>query len=574
MPMVLRLAFLLLTGPTILVWATYSYDNKSRVNSRRNFPSSSQKHLLLNPKKGNAILLAANKPSNDNVDQDSDDYSDDDDDEYYEEVMMEPKDLGMTLNWESAGYAKSNNRKKGRRRPSIAATRSNKKGEPTSPASSPAVILGGLLPLLAVTGASLVRLLNTNESPDILSSSKKKEIPATNIPAAAAAASPRPQQPQKRQPVHVHIPQMIRASAMSLPSKYPLSSLSVILKKPFQEVVPPPKKSWAQWLLSLDKLPWTLNVLVSLVYAATFVSRVSCDYESNSGARKICWDRLAQLTSGLHKPTGVCLWEAPETSCSTLSSSSFFRHTDSHFGSFVVDSILACLTLLVGLATGRHNSITKVSGIALFMALHGLQHLSMSNGVLCDKNQQCLPCWMSCPDGTATTAPSLSWQWITTTALSNLGFVVLNFVMANFQMSLVFQTISVAVITAFLMALALFVARAAMTSAGGGTIDWSFPAAFVQSHLLLSITGLFANQREKSPPAVAAVNSFFSPLTGWCFLAATCMGMMEFLACKPALLQRYGHVWYDVVLHLAFMTTLVPPRQNHVDKKKNNKLGL
>jgi len=80
--------------------------------------------------------------------------------------------------------------------------------------------------------------------------------------------------------------------------------------------------------------------------------------------------------------------------------------------------------------------------------------------------------------------------------------------------------------------------------------DWALPAVFVQSLVLVSFTGMFANRQ------------MITPLMGWLFLAATMVGMTEFLACKPFLLQRYGHVWYDIVLHMAMISSLIPRRSS------------
>ena len=107
--------------------------------------------------------------------------------------------------------------------------------------------------------------------------------------------------------------------------------------------------------------------------------------------------------------------------------------------------------------------------------------------------------------------------------------------MANFRLPKVVQLVLVGMITAAFVAMGAFF---------GG--DWALPAVFVQSHVMVSLTGVFANQEK------------ITPLVGWLFLASTLVGLTEFLGCEPFLLQRYGHVWYDAILHLAMIASLIP----------------
>ena len=287
------------------------------------------------------------------------------------------------------------------------------------------------------------------------------------------------------------------------------------------------------WLLfNKEKLPWTLSCLVSLVYLLAFVSRVSCD-KAGSGmallggvdiAEEFCWNPLIEMTEGLHE--GFCVWgsNADTGLCAS-------ELSNSHQFSFYVDMGMAFMAFVVGHKAKPYASKWLVMGIAQIIGVHGLLHVGISNGVECTRDEW-MHCWMSCP-GT-TPSPTQPWQWVLYT-FYNFGLVLMNFAMANFRLPKAAQGVLVVIITAVFVALGAFF---------GGT--WALPAVFVQSHAMVSLTGIFANQEK------------ITPLMGWLFLGSTLVGLTEFLACKPFLLQRYGHVWYDAILHLAMISSLIP----------------
>jgi hypothetical protein len=296
----------------------------------------------------------------------------------------------------------------------------------------------------------------------------------------------------------------------------------------------------ANWIVSPEKLPWTLSALVSLVYLCALISRVSCDLgcatsnDNTARAALLCWKPLTHMTASLHE--GFCVWGANPTTGVCASAA-----VNSHYFSFQVDLALAVITLVVGQAV--HSNLVWVASIAILISVHGLLHLGISNGVLCAESAATAAsdswrhCLLACP-GTQPT-PTQPWQWVLYT-LYNLGLVTLDVRMANFPMSLPLQYASILVVTAIFVAIGSFV----------GAL-WALPAVFVQSHVLVSVTGIFANQDK------------ITPLMGWCFLIATIVGLVEFLACEPILLPHaYGHVAYDATLHIAMMASLIPrPRR-------------
>ncbi|CAB9501887.1 expressed unknown protein [Seminavis robusta] len=276
-----------------------------------------------------------------------------------------------------------------------------------------------------------------------------------------------------------------------------------------------------QWLFGREKLPWTLSAIVALVYLVALTSRIGCDYYHDH-RHPICWAPLRDMTASLHD--GFCVWGANPTTGACTS-----NIHNSHQYSFYVDTALAVLTLLVGHA--NRTGTSWMVGIALLIGLHGLLHLGISHGVVCEGSLE--HCWLSCP-GTAD-AMAAPWQWILY-GLYNLGVVTMDVRMAHFRLPLVLQYVLIGVVT---------VAFCALGSFAGAT--WALPAVFVQSHALVSVTGVFANCDR------------ITPFMGWWFLGATVVGLTEFLACEPVLLKvGYGHVAYDTVLHLAMMASLVP----------------
>ena len=299
-----------------------------------------------------------------------------------------------------------------------------------------------------------------------------------------------------------------------------------------------------RWLLSDEKLPWTLSAMVSLVYLAALTSRFSCDLaNANTGIHHtlFCWKPLLKWTEGLSQ--GFCVWGAnPDTGLCPLSNS------NSHQFSFYMDMILMAATLGIGHLVRPYASFGLVLGLATMIGLHGLLHFGISNGTEC--SGQMMHCWMSCPgesssllsslssSSSTTTTTTTAWQWILY-SLYNLGLVAMDFVMANFRLPKSTQSILIVMITSVFIALGVYFGN-----------DWALPAVFVQSLVLVSFTGMFANRQ------------MITPLMGWLFLAATMVGMTEFLACKPFLLQRYGHVWYDIVLHMAMISSLIPRRSS------------
>lgn len=294
----------------------------------------------------------------------------------------------------------------------------------------------------------------------------------------------------------------------------------------------------ARWIVSPEKLPWTLSALVSLVYLCALISRVSCDLDRATnnqdtvGAALLCWKPLTRMTASLHE--GFCVWGANPTTGVCASA-----EANSHHFSFQVDMALAIVTLVVGQAV--HSSLAWVASIATLIFVHGLLHLGISHGVLCaDSAASAVSlkhCLLACP-GTQPT-PTRPWQWALYT-LYNLGLVTADVRMANFRLPLPLQYACILVLTAIFVAIGSF--------AGA---HWALSAVFVQSHALVSVTGIFANQDK------------ITPLMGWCFLVATIVGLVEFLACESLLLPRvYGHVAYDATLHIAMMASLIPrPRR-------------
>ena len=293
------------------------------------------------------------------------------------------------------------------------------------------------------------------------------------------------------------------------------------------------ERGMLSWLLfNKEKLPWTLSFLASFVYLLVFVSRVSCDKPGSSMAllgggdiqEKLCWGPLIEMTEGLHE--GFCVWGSnPDTGlCAS-------ELSNSHQFSFYVDMGMAFMTFVVGHMVKPYASNWLVIGIAQIIGVHGILHFGISNGVECTRDDW-MHCWMSCP-GT-TPSPAQPWQWVLYT-FYNFGLVLMNFAMANFRLPKTTQGVLVVMVTALFVALGAFF---------GGA--WALPAVFVQSHAMVSLTGIFANQEK------------ITPLMGWLFLGSTLVGLTEFLACKPFLLQRYGHVWYDAILHLAMISSLIP----------------
>jgi hypothetical protein len=286
------------------------------------------------------------------------------------------------------------------------------------------------------------------------------------------------------------------------------------------------KHGIGKWLFSPEKLPWALSALVSLFYMLALISRVSCDVDPTNPATVLCWKPLTDMTASLHE--GFCVWGANPTTGVCTSADA-----NSHRWSFQVDTVLAILTLVMGLAVHANWA----AGIAVLIFVHGLLHLGISNGELCTDSVTAAPSWkhclLACP-GTQPT-PTQPWQWILY-ALYNLGLVTLDVSVANFRLPLSLKYSWTIVLTALFVGFGYSMGP-----------QWALPAVFVQSHALVSFTGIFANQDK------------ITPLMGWCFLLATIVGLVEFLACEPLLLPHaYGHVAYDATLHIAMMASLIP----------------
>ena len=295
------------------------------------------------------------------------------------------------------------------------------------------------------------------------------------------------------------------------------------------------EKGIVRWLLSPEKLPWTLCSIASLLYLVLFIGRVSCDNTSSSAiAQKLCQPSLKKYTEALQD--GFCVWGFDETleACP-------FRAENSHQFSFLVDMSMTALTFVVGhllrpdyiAENNLWTLILMTSSTALMIFLHGILHYNISKGTVCHGIlKHCVQICESGSSGSGTTTPA---EWALY-IIYNFGLVLMTFAMANFKLPLVEQSILVVLITVVWVFLGAQVGS-----------NWSLPAVFVQSHVMVSLTGVFANR-----------SKLITPLTGWCFLVATCVGLLEFMACKPFLLARYGHVWYDTALHVAMIASLVP----------------
>jgi hypothetical protein len=285
------------------------------------------------------------------------------------------------------------------------------------------------------------------------------------------------------------------------------------------------------WLTCPEKLPWTLSSIASLLYLLAFISRVSCDKEETCLVSKLCWKTLVQRTEGLHG--GFCVWGSDLATgiCAD-------QWKNSHQFSFYIDTVLAVLTFVVGHYVKPRVSNVLVFGMALTIFLHGILHLSISIGVICNHDGIPRHCWQVCPNEAPTPDGTISrMEWAMYIGY-NLGLVLMDFCMANFRLPVGIQAFLVALVTVVWVLLGTYFGAA-----------YALPAVFVQSHVMVSLTGVFAN------------SFMITPLVGWCFLAATLVGWTEFLACKPFLLQHYGHVWYDAVLHIAMIASLIPRKK-------------
>lgn len=314
--------------------------------------------------------------------------------------------------------------------------------------------------------------------------------------------------------------------------------------------------SWAK------KLPWMLASLVSLLYFFAFASRVSCDKAAanpSTIANMMCWKPLVSMTQGLHN--GFCVWGSNIDTGICPS-----EMANSHQYSWYVDTVLAMLALLVGYNKARRQrkNHTHTIWIAVVIAatifLHGFLHKIISHGIQCpfqderdvEDTSSWEHCLLVCPSSIQEKTigvlagvtqfvgfpPPLTFSMTTAWifyVLYTIALVVLDFSIANFPLSYWKQlTLMCGLISVSLCLGVYFGAAHALT--------W----VFVQSHIMASVTGVFANS-----------SAYITPLVGWCFLVATCVGMTEFLACESFLLPRYGHVWYDAALHVAMISALL-----------------
>ena len=298
-------------------------------------------------------------------------------------------------------------------------------------------------------------------------------------------------------------------------------------------------RTWWRRLTRPEKLPWTLASLLSILYLMAFVSRVSCDKDDEFVQRRLCWKPLLHWTEGLHG--GFCIWGS-NTDTGVCPSEWKNSHQFSAYG----DAALTLLAIVVGHAAQPRVSKIHVVGVSLLIFLHGGLHWSISRGVICHGVWK--HCWPVCHDGAdAVEDEDFSHSYGADVKNMNLamyaiyifGVVLLDFSAANFSMPLRKQMMLICVITAAWVLLGVYLGA-----------QWALPSVFVQSHVLAAFTGVFAD------------SDMITSLVGWCFLAATMVGATEFLACKSFLLQHYGHVWYDAVLHLSMIASMIPPRKS------------
>jgi len=274
-------------------------------------------------------------------------------------------------------------------------------------------------------------------------------------------------------------------------------------------------------LTSKDKLPWTLASTASFIYLLLLISRVSCDRQGT-----FCWSPLIKLTDALHG--GFCVWGSDEQTGVCLS-----QRKNSHQLAWYVDVLFAVAAAFIGLLVP--SACTEplfTASVAAAIFLHGYLHKNISVGRICPPDEILQHCLQTCLN-----SPSqhVSLEKLVFYILYVFGLVVLDFAVASFPLSHATQAILAMAVTAIWVLLSAYFGA-----------KYSLSSTFAMSHVLVSFTGVFANSNK------------ITPFVGWSFLAATCVGLAELLFCKSFLRKVYGHVWYDIVLHIAMIATLFP----------------
>ena len=258
--------------------------------------------------------------------------------------------------------------------------------------------------------------------------------------------------------------------------------------------------------------PWILSLAVSLVYLGVFLQAANRNDPGNELLFGFC---LAGFPLSPDRKGGC--------------------HHDirnSHMASFLVDTGMGTVAYylyerLKRRTAGKLNP--RVTIYFVFMAAvvlsHGFLHLCLSEFLNCYIPPESIPIWLM--------------------VLGRLTLGSFAFLLCVIILGVSFAQDGANVWARAILPSLLLSGLVVFASLGSG-VEWVLPALFSVSHPLSCVAALFSNT-----PA-------FTQHTGWAFLIASCMGILELTQCDPAYRSLGGHVLYDFWLHVAVLLSLPP----------------
>lgn len=268
-------------------------------------------------------------------------------------------------------------------------------------------------------------------------------------------------------------------------------------------------------LFSAEKFPWFISLILSIIYFITFLAAAS----GQSFADKLLF--------------GFCVWGSPELPNKEIKCTD--SPINSHIIAFAIDVIF---TLAVYIIYRKDTSPIKSKLIyfsfGAIILVHGALHFFLTSPLI--------NCYREIPPGST---------------LEEIGYILFG-------------------IFTFFLCLIIF------GSANSGLSRGVFIQSTVSTSIVFFLTrrvgngefiltGLFCVVHPISSwAALTSDNPQFTMLSGWWFVVATTVGILELYTCGSFFRAIGGHFYYDLTLHLSILFSLpyfVVPKIDD-DKKK------